>query len=160
MIKKYVDNPCNGVNTQGHRVDQYLDVDHQIAASPSQHIATGGLAFDNSGVLAPAPLAYTDERVKKNPKQPTLALMDGPVNKGQSKKDKHGKYTHNIKGVMICTGFNQGTCKGTCPASQSHQCNLCLKNSHGAHTNSCDSPDTGKVKKGKGKGKGKGRGRG
>ena len=150
--KKYVEQPCNAVNTQGHKVSKYLDIDQQIAATPSEHIATGGLSFDNSGVLPSAPLAILDERVKKPPKQPTPAA----TTKGHSKKDKHGNFTHNIKGTKICGGYNQGTCKGSCPNRASHQCSKCLKNNHGAHANACDSPDPAKVKKGKGKGKGRG----
>ena len=45
----------------------------------------------------------------------------------------NGKYSHNRKGKLLCTGFNNGTCKNTvrviwCGARQDHMhlCDRCL----------------------------------
>ena len=39
------------VINRGDKVDSYLDSDASIASSPSAHLATGGLQFDNSGII-------------------------------------------------------------------------------------------------------------
>ena len=48
---------------------------------------------------------------------------------------ENGVFTKNRKGFEICVRFNKGACgngkpQSKCPASRSHQCNLCL----GPHT--------------------------
>ena len=148
--KKNVEQPCNKVNTQNAKVSSFLDLDQQIAASPSEHIGTGGLAFDTSGMLPPTGPTLR-EVVHKPPKQTTPVGDDnkGPT-KSKAQQGKDGLYYINNKGNKICAAFNKGQCKGKCNLNQIHQCNKCLKNDHAAHTNSCGSPAPNKVKKGKG----------
>jgi len=88
--------------------------------------------------------------------------------------DAQGKYMTTRRGVVICTGYNEGTCTETDMASGgarcrkhpnlAHQCNLCLgwhpANSPGVcpgMTSSTSGAGKGKGKQGKGKGKKKGK---
>ena len=139
--KKYVEIPCNAVNYNNHKVARYIQDDCKIAPTPEEHLATGGLAFDNSGIIAPQPHV--------EPKQPKAKATPGPPadKEGASKKDKNGNYTHNKKGTKLCVAFNNNGCKPKCPHNDAHQCNKCLLNNHGR--SECGKPIAAKVKKGK-----------
>ena len=129
--EKYVETPCNAVHTRGESINDYLDFDCQIAASPSEHIATGGMAFNNSGIMPPPqqPAVTKPPKVKAEPRIPA---PPGDGNPGFAKKDQAGNFTHNKKGVKLCTAYNSNKCKGKCPHGAPHQCNKCLQNSHTA----------------------------
>jgi hypothetical protein len=128
--KKYVETPCNAV-LRGESVDKYLDEDCRIAPTLEEHIATGGLAFNNPGLMGNQLHTNVPSKIKvKGPGTP-----GGPAPKGtkkDSKQDANGIWTHNVKGVRICAGYNASTCKGQCPKNEAHQCNKCLQNSHPA----------------------------
>ena len=147
--KKHVEIPCNKVLTQGHKVSEFTDRDCQVAATPEQHLPTGGLQFNTSGIpCIPSHSGGTRSEKKTPPGGPAPA--DQPkTTKGQSKQDANGIWTVNVKGVAICAAYNQGKCeKLKCPHNKAHQCNKCLQNSHKASF--CGQPVV-KVKKGKGK---------
>ena len=162
---KYVKEPCRKINAENARVDQFLQDDCQIAATPEEHMATGGLLVNS---ITPAQqhiltsdIAYGPRPVTKQPKIKTvqeILNVTGPK-KALSQQDGNGKWTKNNKGVKLCGPFQAGQCPGgsaQCPRSEAHQCNKCLQNSHGASTCGTVKPKEDKVGKGKGRG-GKGK---
>ena len=58
-----------------------------------------------------------------------------------------------MKGNKICYAFNSGKCNGRCDKNESHQCNVCLNNSHTG--NKCGQKDSAPTGKAGGKKKGK-----
>ena len=139
--KKYVEIPCNKVLTQGDKIEDYIDIDCQIAASPAQHIATGGLSFEHSGIMGNQQPSGGPRIPKVKPDKPEAGT------KGLSKQDKNGLWVANVKGVSICGAYNNGSCTGKCPQNKAHQCNKCLQNSHPASR--CGQPRVAKEKNSK-----------
>jgi len=147
--KKNVEQPCNFVMNRGDKVCDHVQTDAEICAHPEDHIATGGEVYsiDNR----PTPRQGGGQPTKIKP-EPAIKKENG---KGQDKfkKDKNCYYTHNMKGNKICMAFNIGKCTGRCEKNESHQCNVCLNNSHtGTWCGQKDSAPTGKAggkKKGK-----------
>ena len=131
--KKYVEQPCNDVNYRNFKVSDFVDKDCQIAATPEEHIATGGLAFNNAGILprieTGQPAAHKTPKLKGNPVNPQLTDVPAKTPK-LSQQDQQGNFTHNNKGVKLCPNFNSGKCKGKCSKGLPHQCSKCLQNSH------------------------------
>ena len=129
--KKYVENPCNAVLRGDCKVEDHLDSDCKIAPSADQHIATGGLAFNNSGLVGAHLVTAVPRTLKAVP--PHRDVPEKKITKKDSKQDANGLWTHNVKGVKICGAFNADKCqKGKCPRNEAHQCNKCLQNSHAA----------------------------
>ena len=158
---KYVKIPCMKINSENARADQFLQDDCKIAATPEEHMATGGLLINaitpvhQHMVLTDIPTGpYREPKVKAIKNTP-----DKQNGAPKAKKDQHGRFTHNNKGVKVCGAFQNQNCSAPCPSHDAHQCNKCLQNNHGAST--CGQVKTKEDKVGKGKGKGKGnRGRG
>ena len=133
--KRQVERPCTMIMTRSDDINTYLDADAAICSQPGQHIATGGLAFDTSGLVAPQqPVGVTrPPKVKQQPIAGVLVQPDIKVAKDTGKKAQangKGIYKTNNKGVTICPAFNNSSCSKKCPSGHAHQCNKCLKNNH------------------------------
>ena len=146
--KKFVEIPCNKVHNQHEKVEDFLDTDAAISSHPNEHLATGGMQFDNSRIIRqPAPGRAPPVKLK----------ADRPPKTPQDKNDKSmaieradGIFVSNRAGVSLCGQFQHGNCKlvkGKCPKGQAHQCNKCLQNNHGASTCGTKIEKTKKTKK-------------
>jgi hypothetical protein len=149
--KKYVEQPCNFVLTRGDKVSKHVDTDCAIAATPDDHVATGGVSFGNGS--GPSQPGVARAPKIKQPQQPPVAKVnDQNQLKGHSTKDKNGCFLTNIKGRKLCANYNLDKCPGRCSDNNAHQCNVCLANNHNAvHCPNAAKPG---AKKGKGRGKG------
>ena len=99
---------------------------------------------------------YMHEEEPRRQRQPTQNKIR-KVREDGAARDAHGNYLTNKSNKMICPWFSRGECdhssNGLCPydPQYTHQCYVCLQNTHGG-----DAHGAGKGKmKGKGKGKGK-----
>jgi len=116
-----------------------------IAASPEEHVATGGVSFS---IGSGPPQTIGVPRAPKVKQQPAVK-EEGHKTKGQAKRDKNGFYTFNVKGWKICYQYNMGKYTGKCPNGDNHQCSVCLDNTH--HAKNCPQAAGGAKPKGKGK---------
>ena len=145
--KKVVEIPCNKVHNQHENVDGFLDTDAAISSHPNEHLALGGMQFDNSRIIRqPAPGRAPPVKLKADRPSGTQEKNNASL----AIESAAGIFVTKRVGTSLCGQFQHGKCKlvkGKCPNGKAHQCNKCLQNNHGSSTCGNKPEKTKKTKK-------------